>query len=123
MKTTTTTTDQQTRQARIEQELTRLEPAIARLEELLLGGTRWRDAAETVGVSWGEISKYGKIINDRLKRASEIGTEWRRALRHERDHQRAMAGNEKVLFKLIDRDRAKCALAGDAQARDEREVR
>lgn len=96
-------------QARREAELKRMEPHIRAMEHRLVNGMLTRDALAELGLNWRDFSRLGRVVSDRLKSAIEGGTMWRRIVRYENLHFRAMNGNDRALIKLWKRDRVRAA--------------
>lgn len=93
--------------ARRKAEIAALEPLFAAIEARLVNGEKTAAVLAHFGIQWRDLSKYGRAVTDRLKAAGEGGAEWRRMIRYENLHFKAMGGSDRALIKLWKRDRTR----------------
>ena len=98
------TTPQTTAKARRAAELLALEPRIRELVDRLAYGAKTKNALDELGMKWSDFSRFGRVVTDRLKSASELGAVWRQLIRDYDQHQKAMRGNNRVLLRLWTQD-------------------
>ena len=108
-----------TAKARRAAELLALEPRIRELVDRLAYGAKTKNALDELGMKWSDFSRFGRVVTDRLKSASELGAVWRQLIRDYDQHQKAMRGNNRVLLRLWTQDQVREGAHGAGTHRTE----